>query len=50
MLVRPLGVFNLMIFSIAALGILIFCMLLVKDIPGTVIFAMLYGFFSGACA
>ncbi|KAF5383077.1 hypothetical protein D9615_004876 [Tricholomella constricta] len=49
-LVAPLGVFNLMIFCMTSLGILIFCMLLVKDIPGTVIFAILYGFFSGAYA
>ncbi|KAG6910729.1 hypothetical protein DXG01_008260 [Tephrocybe rancida] len=44
------GVFNVMIFCMTTLAILIFCMLLVKDIPGTVIFSLLYGFFSGAYA
>ncbi|KAF8067971.1 major facilitator superfamily domain-containing protein [Lyophyllum atratum] len=47
LLARPLGVFNLMLFSMIALGILILCVLLIKDIPGTVIFTILYGFFSG---
>ncbi|KAG5635160.1 hypothetical protein H0H81_012186 [Sphagnurus paluster] len=46
---RPLGVFNLMIFCMASVGVLVFCMLPVKDVPGTVVFAVLYGFFSGAC-
>ncbi|KAF8068868.1 hypothetical protein FPV67DRAFT_1094388 [Lyophyllum atratum] len=39
-----------MIFCMTSLGILIFCMLLVNDIPSTVVFAILYGFFSGAYA
>ncbi|KAG5635161.1 hypothetical protein H0H81_012187 [Sphagnurus paluster] len=46
---RPLGVFNLMIFCMASLGVLVFCMLPVKDIPGTVVFAVLFGFFPGTC-
>ncbi|KAG6815891.1 hypothetical protein H0H87_010412 [Tephrocybe sp. NHM501043] len=46
--VPRVGVFNVMIFCMTSLGILIFCMLLVRDIPGTVVFAILYGFFSGA--
>lgn len=49
-LVRPFGVFNLMIFSMLVLGILVFCALVIKDVPGTVVFSILYGFFTGAYA
>ncbi|GLB39004.1 putative major facilitator superfamily protein [Lyophyllum shimeji] len=49
-LVRRFGVFNLMIFSMLVLGTLIFCVLAVKDVPGTVVFTILYGFFSGSYA
>ncbi|KAG6812272.1 hypothetical protein H0H93_013902, partial [Arthromyces matolae] len=47
-LVPHLGVYNVMIFCMTSLGILILFMPLVTTIPATVMFAILYGFFSGA--
>ncbi|KAG6910731.1 hypothetical protein DXG01_008262 [Tephrocybe rancida] len=47
---RPLGVINVMIFCMTSLGIMAFSLLLVKDVPRTVVFAILYGFFSGSYA
>jgi hypothetical protein len=44
-----LGVFNLLTFTTAGTGIVILCMLAVKDVAGVVVFAIFYGFFSGAC-
>ena len=37
------------LFSVAAVTTLIFCMLVVKTTAGVVVFAALYGFFSGTC-
>lgn len=47
--VRQLGVFNLVVFCLTMAAILVFCTLVVKDVVGTMIFAIMYGFFSGAC-
>ncbi|VDC06026.1 unnamed protein product [Peniophora sp. CBMAI 1063] len=47
-LAPQLGVFNLLISSIAVCGILIFAMFGINSTAGVVIFAILYGFFSGA--
>jgi hypothetical protein len=49
MLASRIGVFNVVIPCVAISGILVFCSLAVKDVAGTVVFALLYGFFSGAC-
>ncbi|KAG6860968.1 hypothetical protein C0995_005334 [Termitomyces sp. Mi166 len=49
-LVPTLGAYNIMLFCMISAGILIFCMPIVQDIPGTVVFAILYGFFSGGWA
>lgn len=48
-LVHRLGVFNLVIFCTCTCSILIFCTLAVDDVPGTVIFSILFGYFSSAC-
>ncbi|TFK75527.1 MFS general substrate transporter [Pluteus cervinus] len=45
--VRRYGVFNVMVPCVAACAILIFCTLAVKTAVSTVVFAILYGFFSG---
>jgi hypothetical protein len=37
-----------MIFSIAGCGVTILCMLAIKDAAGVIVFAIFYGFFSGA--
>ncbi|KAF8888857.1 major facilitator superfamily domain-containing protein [Infundibulicybe gibba] len=42
------GVFNAIIPSTAATGVLIFCLLAVHNVAGTFVFAVLYGFCSGA--
>lgn len=42
-----MGVFNLLSFAIAGTGVVILCMLAVKDTVGVVVFAIFYGFFSG---
>ncbi|XP_006455155.1 hypothetical protein AGABI2DRAFT_187594 [Agaricus bisporus var. bisporus H97] len=47
-LVHRLGVFNLVIFCTCTCSILIFCTLAVDDVPGTVIFSILFGYFSSA--
>ncbi|RXW20849.1 hypothetical protein EST38_g4991 [Candolleomyces aberdarensis] len=43
------GVFNVLVPCVATASVLVFCTLAVKDAAGTLIFAILYGFFSGAC-
>lgn len=48
MLVPRIGVFNLLMFSVTGTGVVILCMAAVKDIAGTALFAIFYGFFSGA--
>jgi len=42
------GVFNLIIFATAGTAVVIFCMEAVKDAAGVGVFAVFYGFFSGA--
>jgi len=49
LLVPQIGIINMTILCSAACGILIFCTLAVRDVAGTIVFAILYGFFSGAC-
>jgi hypothetical protein len=49
LLVPRIGIINMTIICGSACGILIFCTLAVHDVPGTIVFALLYGFFSGAC-
>lgn len=43
------GVYNMIIPCIFTAAILVFCTFAVKDVVGTMIFAIFYGFFSGAC-
>ncbi|KAH8108849.1 MFS general substrate transporter [Phellopilus nigrolimitatus] len=43
------GVFNLIVPCTLACGVLIFSMVAVTDAAGSVVMAVLYGFFSGAC-
>ncbi|KAF5384260.1 hypothetical protein D9615_003435 [Tricholomella constricta] len=50
MLVPRLGILNTVIPSIFTAAILVFCTLAVHDAAGTIVFAILYGFFSGAYA
>ncbi|KAG6906062.1 hypothetical protein DXG01_016064 [Tephrocybe rancida] len=50
LLVARMGVFNIMIPCVLISGLLAFCTSALKDSVGTIIFAILYGFFSGACA
>ncbi|KDR76989.1 hypothetical protein GALMADRAFT_66206 [Galerina marginata CBS 339.88] len=47
MLVHKLGPFNVLTACVYSASILVFCTLAIKDVPGTIIFAILYGFFSG---
>ncbi|KAF9460383.1 major facilitator superfamily domain-containing protein [Collybia nuda] len=49
MLATRIGVFNVIVPCVAASAILVYCSLAIKDVAGTIIFALLYGFFSGAC-
>ncbi|KAF5384219.1 hypothetical protein D9615_003456 [Tricholomella constricta] len=50
LLVARLGVFNVMVPSVFISGVLVFCILGLKNAAGTIVFAVLYGFFSGAYA
>ncbi|KAF9552105.1 MFS general substrate transporter [Agrocybe pediades] len=50
MIVHKFGAFNVIVPSVYIASILVFCTLAIKDVPGTVIFAILYGFFSGSYA
>ncbi|KAF8152955.1 major facilitator superfamily domain-containing protein [Crassisporium funariophilum] len=50
MLVYKVGAFNVVIPCVFVASILVFCTLSVKDAPGTLVFAILYGFFSGSYA
>jgi len=50
LLADKLGAFNVIIPCIFLSSVLIFCTLAVKDEAGTMIFAILYGFFSGSYA
>ncbi|KAH8116699.1 MFS general substrate transporter [Phellopilus nigrolimitatus] len=43
------GVFNLIVPCTLACGVLIFSMVAISDLAGTIVIAILYGFFSGAC-
>lgn len=43
------GVFTMMVPAVGICGVLIFCTAAIKDVAGTVAFAVLYGFSSGAC-
>ncbi|KAF8646651.1 hypothetical protein AX16_007149 [Volvariella volvacea WC 439] len=45
--VHKFGPFNAIIPCIAICSLLIFCTLAIKDAAGTIVFALLYGFFSG---
>lgn len=47
-IVGRFGVFNVVIPCVAACAILNFCALAVNDAAGTIIFAIMFGFFSGA--
>ncbi|TFK75525.1 MFS general substrate transporter [Pluteus cervinus] len=47
LIVSKYGVFNVMIFFTSVMGILLLSMITVKDVVGVVVFAILYGFFSG---
>jgi hypothetical protein len=48
-LASKIGPFNVVIPGFYLVSILIFCSLGVGDISGVMIFAVLYGFFSGTC-
>ncbi|GLB39677.1 putative major facilitator superfamily protein [Lyophyllum shimeji] len=50
LLVARTGVFNVMIPCVLASSVLIFCFLALVNAAGTIVFAVLYGFFSGAYA
>ncbi|RDB17265.1 Riboflavin transporter MCH5 [Hypsizygus marmoreus] len=50
LIVHRVGVFNVVIPCIGSAAILVFCTLVVNNVAGTMIFAILYGFFSGAYA
>ena len=43
-----IGLFNLQLLCLISVTVLLFAFVAVKTIAGTVIFAILYGFFSGA--
>jgi hypothetical protein len=47
--VERFGVFNVVVPCVAACAILIFSTLAVKSVAATLVFTVLYGFFSGAC-
>jgi len=47
--VPRIGVFNVTIACIWIAVILVFCTLVVKNVAGTIIYAIMYGFFSGSC-
>jgi hypothetical protein len=49
LLADKLGAFNVVFPCVFMSSILVFCTLAVEDAAGTMIFAILYGFFSGAC-
>lgn len=49
LLVGRFGAFNVIVPSVYLASILIFCTLAIVNVEGTIIFAILYGFFSGAC-
>lgn len=44
-----LGVFNLVVASIATSAIFIYCMLAVRTVGGFVVFSVLFGLSSGVC-
>jgi len=48
-LASTIGPFNVIIPGFYLVSILIFCSLGVRDVTGVMIFAALYGFFSGTC-
>ena len=48
-LASKIGPFNVMIPGFYLVSILVFCSLGVRDITGVMIFAVLFGFFSGTC-
>ncbi|KAF8199455.1 major facilitator superfamily domain-containing protein [Pholiota molesta] len=50
LLVYRYGAFNVIIPCVYLASLLVFCTLAIKDVPGTMVFAILYGFFSGAYA
>ncbi|KAF9484040.1 MFS general substrate transporter [Pholiota conissans] len=50
LLVYRLGAFNVIIPCVYAASILVFCTLAINNVAGTMIFAILYGFFSGSYA
>jgi hypothetical protein len=43
-----LGLFNLNVIFVVSSGVVVLCMVLIKDVVGTVFIAMSFGFFSGA--
>ena len=43
------GPFNVVIPCVLTASVLVFCTLVVKDMAGIIVFAILYGFFSGSC-
>ena len=49
LLVYRLGAFNVIIPCVFLASVLVLCTLAIKDVAGTMIFAILYGFFSGSC-
>ncbi|KAG6907710.1 hypothetical protein DXG01_007728 [Tephrocybe rancida] len=50
LLVARMGVFNTIIPFVLISGLLVFCTSALKDAVGTIVFAILYGFFAGAHA
>ncbi|KIM41319.1 hypothetical protein M413DRAFT_72154 [Hebeloma cylindrosporum] len=48
LLVYRLGAFNVLIPCVFLASVLVFCTLAIKDVAGTMVFAILYGFFSGS--
>lgn len=49
MLAARFGPLNVVIFCLLITSILVFYTLAVKGVVGTMVFAILYGFFSGSC-
>ena len=49
MLIYRFGAFNVMVPCVYMTSILIFCSLAIHNAAGTMVFAIFYGFFSGAC-
>ena len=49
LLAEKIGIFNTLVPITAITGILVFAIFGITEAAGTVVFAVLYGFFSGSC-